>query len=63
MQAELWRRPTVGARTGLSTSELYRLIREGEFPKQVKYDGGKVAWVSTEVQAWIDERIARARAA
>jgi len=63
MDAELWRRPTVRARTGLSDSEIYRLVREGKFPRQVKFDGGKVAWVSTEVQKWITDRIAQARAA
>jgi prophage regulatory protein len=30
----------------------------GAFPKRVKLGACRVAWLSEEVQAWIDERIA-----
>ncbi len=43
-------------RTSLSRSHTYRLIAEGAFPASVPL-GSRVAWVESEVQAWIDARI------
>lgn len=45
---------------GLSRSHIYRLMADGRFPKSVSLvpGGTSVAWVSSEIQAWIDERIA-----
>ena len=41
-----------------SFAHIARLEAAGEFPKRVKLGACRVAWVSDEVQAWIDERIA-----
>ncbi len=49
------------ARTSISRSQTYRLIAEGTFPASVPL-GSRVAWIESEVQGWIDARIA-ARAA
>ncbi|WP_246139627.1 helix-turn-helix transcriptional regulator [Parahaliea aestuarii] len=43
--------------TGLKQSRLYELVSEGAFPPPVKL-GRASAWVSTEVQQWIADRIA-----
>lgn len=51
----LLRLPTVVARTGLSRSAIYTDVR---FPKSVKIGERCVAWVETEVQEWIDARVA-----
>jgi prophage regulatory protein len=61
----LLRREAVKARTGLSTSGLYRLIQEGAFPRPVKVTdmGSVVAWVESEVTAFIEARIAERDAA
>jgi prophage regulatory protein len=50
----------VAYQTQLSRSYLYKLAADGQFPKSVSLvDGGaSVAWVASEVQNWIDQRIA-----
>ena len=54
--ALVWRRRTVEAKTGLGTSTLYKLVREGRFPRGRRVPGapGVVVWVVSEVQAWLD---------
>lgn len=41
-----------------SFAHIARLEAAGEFPRRVKLGACRVAWLSVEVQAWIDERIA-----
>src|SRR5690349_3150934 len=43
---------------GLTRSEIYRLVREGDFPKQVPFGLRAVAWVRTEVEGWVRRKIA-----
>ncbi len=40
-----------------------RLEAAGEFPKRIRLGQNRVAWVLSEVEAWIDERIAKRDAA
>lgn len=47
-------------RTTLSTSELYRRIADGTFPKQVPLGPRSVAWIEFEIENWCAE-IAAAR--
>ena len=44
--------------TGLSRSSIYQFIKNGCFPTQVKLGERAVAWVSSEIDEWINERIA-----
>ncbi len=53
----LIRRPEVLERIGLRTTELYDLIKEGKFPQPVRLGKRAVAWVESEVDGWIQERI------
>lgn len=46
----------VKERTGLSTSSIYDLIREGRFPRQVKLGARAVGWLEREIDEWIEER-------
>ena len=48
----------VCARVGLRTSAIYHLISEGRFPKQVKLSERTSAWVESEVESFMDARIA-----
>ncbi|TIV39003.1 MAG: AlpA family phage regulatory protein [Mesorhizobium sp.] len=48
--------------TSLSRSMLNRYRSEGRFPKAVPLGDKRIAFVASEVRAWIDQRIA-ARAA
>ena len=50
--------PQVLAKTGLSKSHLYALAQKGEFPKPIKLSERSSAWVESEVNDWIDARIA-----
>jgi prophage regulatory protein len=41
------------AKVGLSYVSVWKLIREGAFPRAVVIGGGKNAWLEHEVDAWI----------
>lgn len=43
--------------TGLARSTIYKYIDEGTFPRSVSLGDRAVAWVESEVQEWILERI------
>ena len=59
----------VTARTSLSRSEIYRRITLGEFPRPIRLSGptgsrgGRVAFVASEIDAWIAARVAEWREA
>lgn len=53
-------RAAVFADTGLGKTRVYQLEHSGDFPKHIK-EGASSLWVESEVQAWIAERIRRAR--
>lgn len=57
MTARLLRLKDVITATGLSRSTIYAREKEGIFPKRVPLGNGLTAWVESEVQAWIAERI------
>lgn len=56
-EARLIRLREVMTKTGLSRSYVYALSQKGQFPKPVKLSERSSAWIESEVQAWIDERI------
>lgn len=60
MTKYLERIASVTGRTGLSRASIYRLIREGAFPKPVPLVGRTVAWDSEAVDCWIAERLSAA---
>jgi len=47
----------VMVKTSLGHSSIYKFISEGTFPKQVSLGAKSVAWVESEVDDWIMERI------
>jgi len=49
---------TVIERTGVSRSHIYALAQKGKFPKPVKLTERSSAWVESEVNEWVDSRIA-----
>lgn len=56
-EARLIRLRDVMTKTGLSRSYVYALAQKGQFPKPVKLSERSSAWIESEVQSWIDERI------
>lgn len=53
----LLRLPGVCAMVGLSKSQIYRLIRAGEFPTPVRLGANSVAWPAEQISAWVLEKI------
>lgn len=51
------RLPEVMNRTGLKRSSIYSYMEEGRFPYSSKLGERSVAWVESEVQEWIEQRI------
>ena len=51
----------VKALTTLSTSEVYRRIAAGAFPRQVMLGPKSAVWIESEVIAWCDARISASR--
>jgi len=47
----------VRLRVGQGTSTVYRYLAEGKFPRPVEIGGGRVAWLETDVDAWIVDRV------
>lgn len=56
--ARFIRRRAVENRTGLSRSTIYLMMQNGEFPKPVRIGNRAVAWLESEVDDWINTRIA-----
>jgi prophage regulatory protein len=44
--------------TSFGTSTIYRKMRAGEFPKQIKLSTQSVGWLESEINDWIQSRIA-----
>jgi prophage regulatory protein len=53
---EMWGLKTVVAKTGLSRSTLYAYVSIGLFPKQRRLGVRRVAWLASDVRAWIASR-------
>ncbi|XEG68515.1 AlpA family transcriptional regulator [Edwardsiella tarda] len=57
----LIRLPEVQRRTGYSKAWIYRLLKENRFPQSVKIGSRSIAFVESEVDDWINQRIAESR--
>lgn len=44
-------------RTGLSRSAIYLNINEGTFPQNINLSTRSVAWLESEIDAWMQDRI------
>ena len=52
------RRRSVEDRTGLSRSTIYLFVQNGTFPRPVRIGGRAVAWLESDIDAWIEARLA-----
>jgi prophage regulatory protein len=55
------RLPGVQGITGLGRSTLYKAIKEGAFPPSIALGKRAVGWLESDVQEWLDSRIALPR--
>ena len=59
----LIRRKEVQTKTGLGASSIYAMMKNGEFPQCLNLSERRVAWIESDVDQWISERIASHKAA
>ncbi|MEX0447874.1 helix-turn-helix transcriptional regulator [Xenorhabdus sp. SGI246] len=57
----LIRLPEIQRRTGYGKAWIYKPIADNRFPKQVKIGTRSVAFIESEVDSWIAQRIAESR--
>lgn len=55
------RLPEVQRRTGYSKAWIYRLMSQQRFPSAVKIGSRAIAFVESEIDDWIDQRIEESR--
>ena len=61
MSESLIRLSEVQRRTGYSKAWLYRLMSEKRFPLPVKIGARAIAFIESEIDAWIEARIKESR--
>ena len=49
----------VRSRVSLSRAMIYRLIRQGKFPKAYTLSDRRVGWAESEVDQWMNDRMVR----
>jgi prophage regulatory protein len=60
---EILRYPQVRALTGgLSRSTIWRMVRDGRFPKPLALTGRNTGWLASDIAKWQQERRAEADA-
>lgn len=59
MSKILLRLPKVMEKTGLKRATIYLHIKQNTFPKQFKIGQRAVAWLESDIDAWIDERLVK----
>ncbi|GGX95889.1 AlpA family phage regulatory protein [Massilia dura] len=57
-ELSIMRLPEVTAVCGKSRAAIYKAIRIGEFPKQIKLSARASGWVRCEIEAWVKARMA-----
>ncbi|MCR3713757.1 AlpA family transcriptional regulator [Citrobacter freundii] len=55
---QLLRLKQVEIKTGLKRSQIYLYMKEGTFPSSIKIGPASVAWLESEIDEWIDIKLA-----
>jgi prophage regulatory protein len=55
------RLPLVKKQIGLSRSTIYQLMNDGTFPKSVSLGPRAIGWLASEIDEWIEARVAASR--
>ena len=53
---QLVKLPVVRQITTFSSATIYRLIKKGEFPKQIKLSERSSGWILEEIYSWLDQK-------
>lgn len=59
-KTRLIRRSEVIQRVGLCKASIYNRMNAGQFPRPISIGGGRVAWLESDIDTWITERLAEA---
>ena len=51
------RLPSVSEKVGLSRSQIYKLIQQGEFPEPIKLGPKISVWIEEKLEAWMDAKL------
>ena len=54
------RLPEVVKKVGMSRSTIYRRMEEGAFPQSIKLSPKVSVWIESDIDKWMEERIAEA---
>jgi prophage regulatory protein len=57
----LLRLPRVKDRVGLGRSSIYALVASGHFPRPISLGGRAMAWLESDINAWIQTKVDAAR--
>lgn len=52
----------VKSMVGLSRSTIYALMVAGKFPKSISLGERSVGWLESDIDAWIDSKVAASKA-
>jgi prophage regulatory protein len=60
---EILRLCEVSKKVGLSRSSIYKMLAANSFPPSISLGERAIGWLSSDVDAWIDSRIASSKVA
>ncbi|WP_099350727.1 helix-turn-helix transcriptional regulator [Erwinia amylovora] len=61
MSQSFIRFPEVQKRSGYGKAWIYKLIAQGRFPQPIKIGSRSIAFIESEIDEWINQRIAESR--
>ena len=53
--------PELRNTVGYSRTNIYYLMKKGDFPQAIKLGGRAIGWLESEVNEWINDRVAISR--
>lgn len=56
-QVRIVRMPETEKKTGYSKASIYRLMAEGNFPKQIKLGARAIGWIESDIDNWILSKV------
>lgn len=57
----LMRLRDVEAKTALRKSKIYQMVKDGDFPAPIALTPKSKAWIGSEVNGWVRDKIAASR--
>ena len=63
MSHKIIRLPEVQEMVGLSRPSIYRRISTGDFPATISLGDRAVGWLQSDIELWLDKRIAASKGA